>query len=271
MSTLYNLHFSRANYIYCGRVIEPFQKGETPTFTAHVQAGLRALADDPNGLLVFSGGPTKKDRTDIAEGTSYHVRLSDSSHREAPSINIVQQNLAKDNDYFSYASRIDPDRVIAETSATDSYQNVLFSLLRFRSYVGAYPKRITVVTHEFKRQRFVECHFPALGLRTSFSGGEGRASCSTAVVGINPPEEVTPLASLISGEEKSGIGLWRRDPYGVGEELAAKRVKRGWKPGMEDELFVDMELEAVVEELLRWHGGVNGDKLFPKLDQLPWY
>ncbi|PKX88753.1 DUF218 domain protein [Aspergillus novofumigatus IBT 16806] len=228
-------------------LIEHFQRGETPTFTAHVQAGLRAVADDPYGLLVLSGGPTKKDRTDLAEGTSYH-------------------NLAKDNDYFSYSSRIDPDRIIAETNAKDSYQNVLFSLLRFRSYVGAYPTKITVVTHEFKRQRFMECHFPALGLRTG-----GQASCSGAVVGINPPEEVTPLASLISGEEKSGIGLWRQDPYGVGEELAAKRVKRGWKPGMEDALFVGMELEAVVEELLHWKGGVNGDELFPKLDQLPWY
>jgi hypothetical protein len=54
-STLYDLHFSRANYIYSARLIEPFQRGETPTFTAHVQAGLRALAEDPNGLLVFSG------------------------------------------------------------------------------------------------------------------------------------------------------------------------------------------------------------------------
>ncbi|KAH1370780.1 hypothetical protein KXV74_007091 [Aspergillus fumigatus] len=228
-------------------LIEPFQRGETPTFTAHVQAGLRALADDPHGLLVFSGGPTKKDRTDLAEGTSYH-------------------NLAKDNDYYSYSSRIHPDRVITETNATDSYQNVLFSLLRFRSCVGAYPRKITVVTHEFKRQRFMECHFPALGLRAG-----GQASCPGAVVGINPPEEVTPLASLISGEEKSGIGLWRLDPYGVGEELAAKRVKRGWKPGKEAELFVGMKLDAVVEELLRWKGGVNGDELFPKLDQLPWY
>ncbi|GFF85848.1 uncharacterized protein C57A10.07 [Aspergillus udagawae] len=235
-----------------GRLIEPFQRGETPTFTAHVQAGLGALADDPYGLLVFSGGPTKKDRTDIPEGTSYH-------------------NLAKDNDYFSYSSRIDPDRVIAETNATDSYQNVLFSLVRFRSYVGTYPIKITVVTHEFKRQRFIECHFPALGLRTSFSESGGQTWCSGTVVGINPPEEVTPLASLISGEEKSGIGLWRRDLYGVGEELAAKRVKRGWKPGMEDEVFVDMDLEEVVEELIRWHGGVNDNELFPKLDQLPWY
>lgn len=37
------------------RLIEPFQKGETPTFIDHVKAGLKALAEDPNGLLVFSG------------------------------------------------------------------------------------------------------------------------------------------------------------------------------------------------------------------------
>lgn len=37
------------------RLIEPFQKGETPTFIDHVKAGLKALAKDPHGLLVFSG------------------------------------------------------------------------------------------------------------------------------------------------------------------------------------------------------------------------
>lgn len=37
------------------RLIEPFQKGETPTFTDHVKAGLKALAEDPHSLLVFSG------------------------------------------------------------------------------------------------------------------------------------------------------------------------------------------------------------------------
>ncbi|KAJ5940666.1 hypothetical protein N7516_000834 [Penicillium verrucosum] len=36
-------------------LIEPFQKGETPTFIDHVKAGLKALAEDPHGLLVFSG------------------------------------------------------------------------------------------------------------------------------------------------------------------------------------------------------------------------
>lgn len=37
------------------RLIEAFQKGETSTFMEHVKAGLKALADDPTALLVFSG------------------------------------------------------------------------------------------------------------------------------------------------------------------------------------------------------------------------
>lgn len=37
------------------RLIEPFQKGETPTFMAHVKAGLKAAAEDPCSVLVFSG------------------------------------------------------------------------------------------------------------------------------------------------------------------------------------------------------------------------
>ncbi|CAK96855.1 hypothetical protein CBS63078_1852 [Aspergillus niger] len=223
-------------------IIEPFQKGETPTFTNHVKAGLQALVDDPDALLVFSGGPTKKGRTDLAEGVSY-------------------LNLAKDNNYFGFAPQINPTRVVAETHATDSYQNVLFSMLQFRLRTGVYPKRVTVVTHEFKRRRFVEYHFPALGLSDSAS----------TVVGINPPEEVTPLASLLAGEEKSGIGLWSRDRYGVQKELAGKRMKRGWRAGMEDGVFVNVGLEAVVEELVRWDGGEMGIEWFPKMEELPWW
>ena len=37
------------------RIIEPFQKGETPTFASHAKAGLNALMENDRGLLVFSG------------------------------------------------------------------------------------------------------------------------------------------------------------------------------------------------------------------------
>ncbi|KAL4923387.1 DUF218 domain protein [Aspergillus undulatus] len=216
-------------------LIEPFQRGETPTFIEHIKAGIRLLAEHPEALLVFSGGATKRPTTDITEGESY-------------------LSLAKSNHYFGYAA-IDPKNITTETYATDSYQNVLFSLLRFRLLTGTYPSRVTVVTHEFKRDRFMECHFPAVGL-----DGMG------AVVGINPPEAVSPLRELMEGEEKRGIGLWRKDRYGVGEELRGKRVKRGWVEGMERGVLVGVGLEPVVEELVCW----DGMEWFPRKGELPW-
>ncbi|KAL2825011.1 hypothetical protein BDW59DRAFT_179990 [Aspergillus cavernicola] len=229
-------------------LIETFQRGETPTFTEHVKAGIRLLAGDPGGLLVFSGGATKRPRTELTEGESY-------------------LNLARDNNYFSQTglpTNINATRITAETRATDSYQNILFSLLHFRLNTGVYPGRVSVVTHGFKRRRFLECHFPALGFGLD---GEDRMS----IVGINPPEEASPLNELVEGEEKRGIGLWKCDRYGVGEDLAGKRVKRGWVVGMERDVFLGVGLVSVVEELVCWEGGSDGNVLFPRMKELPWY
>ncbi|KAL4962878.1 DUF218 domain protein [Aspergillus stella-maris] len=55
-------------------LIEPFQRGETPTFMEHARAGCRLLARDPEAILVLSGGATKRPTTDITEGDSYFVR-----------------------------------------------------------------------------------------------------------------------------------------------------------------------------------------------------
>ena len=184
----------------------------------------------------------------------------------------ASQNLVKDNDYFGLSQRMNPSQVTNETHATDSYQNVLFSLLRFRFYTGSYPSRVTVVTHEFKRKRFMDLHFPAVGLvPVTVSSRQYEENRRVAVVGINPPESVTPVESLIAGEEKSGIGLWGKDRYGVQSELAGKRVKRGWQAGMEDGVFVNVGLELVVENLVRWDGGRSGNEWFDKMEQLPWY
>ncbi|KAL4900803.1 hypothetical protein BDW74DRAFT_188044 [Aspergillus multicolor] len=223
-------------------LIESFQRGETPTFTEHVKAGLRILAGDEGALLVFSGGATKRPATELTEGDSY-------------------LNLARDNAFFGYAPRIDVSRVIAETHATDSYQNVLFSMLHFRLHTGKYPERVTVVTHEFKRQRFMKFHFPAVGL-----DGPDKAD----VVGINPPEEVTPLKELVGGEALKGLGLWKNDAYGVGADLRVKRVKRGWVDGSERGLWVGVGLEPVVEDLVCWDGGNGENEWFPRIMELPW-
>ena len=185
------------------------------------------------------------------------------------------QNLTRDNDYFQDTptiSAIDPSRIIAETNATDSYQNVLFSLIQFRIHTGVYPQRVTVVTHEFKRARFMQCHFPALGLvpvcpeQDDYTGYTHKV----AVLGINPPVEVTSTESLTRGEAVNGIGLWREDLYGVNPDLAGKRARRGWSLGMENGIFSHLGLENVVLDLIRYDGGDYCNKWFPKRESLPW-
>lgn len=64
-------------------------------------------------------------------------------------------------------------RVTIEDAALDSFQNVLFSIARFRELTGVYPKRITVVGHDFKRRRFEGLHRLALRwpkLRFTYEG-----------------------------------------------------------------------------------------------------
>lgn len=117
----------------------------------------------------------------------------------------------------------------------------------------------------------MDCHFPAVGLLPPFPSDEcSPVPYNISLIGINPPEEVTPAESLIRGEMLKGIGLWKQDLYGVGEELSGKRSKRGWSPGMEEGIFLNKGLEYVVEELLCWNGG-EGNELFSKMEELPWF
>ncbi|KAJ5111512.1 hypothetical protein N7532_002047 [Penicillium argentinense] len=227
-----------------------FRVGKTPSHPQRCTVGLHSI----NIELIFLRGPTKKSRTETSEGQSY-------------------LNLCKDNNFFTFLfpkSPIDPSRVLSECHATDSYQNVLFSLLQFRFHTGIYPRRFTVVTHEFKRTRFMECHFPALGLLPFANGKEQVESDKISVIGINPPEEVTPLETLVRGEMSKGIALWKQDLYGVGGELSKKRSTRGWSKELQKNLFLNKGLGDVVERLVCWEGG-TGNQRFLSMDELPWY
>jgi Uncharacterized conserved protein len=181
----------------------------------------------------------------------------------------MTQNLVQDNDFFNMAHQIDLERIIVEPLATDSYQNILFSLLEFRLCTGYYPEFVEVFTHQFKSTRFLEYHFPAIGLLPNLPAAVTAGSRDANVWGIDPPEHVTPQESLITGEALRGIGLWKKDLYGVGEELASKRKDRGWEPGTE-RVFLNRGLEAVVEQLVCWNGG-TGNEWFPRIKELPWF
>lgn len=227
--------------------LAPFQKsnpqtgkpGEHETFVAHALAGIDILANPShaaNTLLVLSGGVTKSSLTSLSEARSYyHAVLA---------LELAQGHLGGGRAYELFNKA----RILLEEYATDSFQNLLLSILLFRRTTGAYPKRIRVITHAFKARRFLDLHAPAIRWPSS----------RIQVQGIDPVMSRVELKETFQGEEKHGYAPWLHDPLGRGEALSRKRMQRGWEERTAEELGDG--LEESVKHLLR--GTV--------LDNLPW-
>lgn len=84
------------------------------------------------------------------------------------------------------------NRIAAETFATDSYQNILFSILLFKKKCGRYPTLMTIITHNFKSRRFLDLHIPAC----RWPRGAVRFK------GIDPPEHVVSREILEAAEAR---------------------------------------------------------------------
>ncbi|KAI1205163.1 FolC bifunctional protein [Annulohypoxylon truncatum] len=195
-------------------LIAGFQKGETPTFVEHIKTGLRILKEDKGSVLMFSGGPTRKE-TRLSEAQSY-------------------ADLASANLYFGILSEAEAaGRISCEERALDSYYNVLFSLIKFWEDHGRWPEKLTLVSHAFKRERLVDCHCGAIGFpldRVDF-------------VGVDPPGMVDGSNQAAIKGIVEAITQWNEDPHGKGELLAGKRRKRNpW--GIPQTLFANEEDRA---------------------------
>lgn len=228
-------------------ILQPFQKsntatgkvGEHHTFMQHIAAGTSILAKDPAALLLFSGGKTQ---------TQVNTTEAESYHRVSLVMNDWQDGPLDDS---SLAARCG-----VETHATDSMQNLLFSIVRFRHLTGTYPAQVTVITHAFKELRFLELHASAIKYPAS----------RLRVLGINPPVTLAELRDVQDGECKRGYEPFLQDPYGAAELLANKRIARGWDTGAIEVLASG--LEDKVKRLLEWTGGASGKETFN--ERLPW-
>lgn len=174
-------------------VAGPFLEGKTDILLKHITEGVRRASEDPNGLLLFSGGQTKLSAGPISEATSYYL--------------------------LAEALGLDMAQTAVEEYARDSYENLLFSIARFRELTGRYPVKITVVGYEFKRARFEDLHRVAVGYDAD----------KFDYVGIDPvwgegedPEE---------GEMKNAFLPFQKDPHGCTEEvlLRKRRERNPWK------------------------------------------
>lgn len=237
--------------------LAPFQKsdpmtgkpGEHETFLTHIQAGLDVMTNGTNAtwkedvpwnqdstILIFSGGATKQNLTTLSEARSYyHAALAQE---------LCQGHIGGGRAHQLY----NKGRILLEEDATDSLQNLLFSILLFRRTIGRYPKNIRVITHAFKSKRFLELHASAIRWPKD----------RIQVQGIDPVMSSAEVESTLEGEEQLGYGPWTQDPLGTGNVLSGKRKQRGWS---EDQMkLLTTGLEESVQKL--FHGEAS--------EELPW-
>lgn len=283
-------------------LIKDFQQGETGTFVKHIRIGMMLLeslitgnspsqpvlvgppelrirwAKDPseptgqvmNPLLCFSGGATDRARTSLSEAESYARVAECLLHRD-----IAAGTLTPD-----IANEIGK-RIVVEEWATDSMQNILLSLIQFGRWKqelkdggqGTWklelPRYLMIVSHEFKRTRFMEFHLPVCqqlwpwhppGVENEWTLFKVRA-----YYGLDPPLEGDKLQALIQGDRRHGYEVWRRDIYGTGRTLTTKRIRRGWDEHeyvrfIEEKLGPELDkafLRRMVKGDLGWEGAAT--------------
>ncbi|KAF1940589.1 hypothetical protein EJ02DRAFT_226391 [Clathrospora elynae] len=214
-------------------LLAPFQKsdpetgkpGEHEIFLTHVKAGLDALTigtdaeHPPSSLLILSGGATKRDQTPMSEARSYyHAALAEE---------LAEGHMHGGRAHHQFSKGY----ILLEEQATDSFQNLLFSILLFRKRTGKYPKRIRIITHSFKAKRFLELHAPAIQWPKD----------RVQVQGIDPVMSCTELETALQGEEQQGYAPWKNDPLGTGALLSGKRKQRGWDDSIAEGLIEGLE------------------------------
>ncbi|KAI3761694.1 hypothetical protein L1987_52115 [Smallanthus sonchifolius] len=178
--------------------LESYQKnpGQASTFVAHIKEGIESAARDEEALLLFSGGETRKDAGPRSEAQSYWM-------------------VAESKGWFGNQEKV-RWKALTEEHARDSFENLLFSVCRFRELTGSYPQNITVVGYDFKKERFVNLHRSAIRfpeLRFFYLGTPAATSSREAALKgealVRTQFEHDPYACLGSLRRKK-IG---RDPF----------------------------------------------------------
>ncbi|KAF9453935.1 hypothetical protein P691DRAFT_693495 [Macrolepiota fuliginosa MF-IS2] len=218
-------------------ILEPYQKGRArlEALYHHIQRGVDIGREDDHALVVFSGGQTRLQST-MTEAQSY-LRLALSSDP-------------------TYSSKDISARLTTEDYALDSFQNLLFSIARFKEYTGRYPERISVVGYEFKRARFETLH------RKAIRWPEDKFE----YYGVDP-DDVEHVRIATEGERENGFLPYTKDLYGCHAGLLDKRQHRNPFRRFHSYYLSAPELS----QLLDWcPSSQSGGKTTLFFEQLPW-
>ncbi len=194
----------------------PYQRNQDfpAIITSHVNRGIELLNSDSNALLLFSGGQTRRDVGPTSEAASYFY-LAQHLHLLQASASSGSSTSTNSNTNTNSANSI-ANRVLLEEYARDSFENLLFSICRFREVTGSYPLHVTVVGFDFKGLRFSELHRRAIGYPES----------NFTYIGIKPQGGKFDYDRALAGE-KLAVESFYQDAYGCfTSALHDKRVTR---------------------------------------------
>lgn len=206
------------------------KRGFAEIISSHIQKGIEITARDPNSILIFSGGQTRKDVGPISEGLSYYL-------------------LAKHKNWILPGM---DNHIYLEEYAKDSFENLLFSIARFKEVTNRYPTKVTVVGFDFKSYRFTELHRKAVRFPVQ----------NFTYVGLHPTHPNFDHESAQQGEN-AAIEEFINDMYGCKAlSLVVKRQKRN-----PFRRFTPYPLSCPeIRSLLTWCGAT----LYNKPESLPW-
>ena len=123
-------------------------------------------------------------------------------------------------------------RLTTEDFALDSFQNLLFSIARFKEFTGRYPNRISVVGYEFKKPRFENLHRAAIRWpenKFTYYGIDPYDSehVHEAIEGeVRVLVVFFPLLLKAASKRKNGFIPYSKDAYGCHHPLLDKRQRR---------------------------------------------
>lgn len=220
-------------------ILQDFQKDgkHVKTYLKHLTKGAEIAVQDPSALLIFSGGQTRPDST-LTEALSY-LRLSKFGNVFSQFMTDQERKQVREF-----------DRVTTEDYAMDSFQNLLFSIARFKEFTGRYPSFITVIGYGMKSLRFTSLHRKALNWPSN----------RFAYIGIDNEGETS---QDYEGERVNGYEPFEKDLYGCHEFLADKRKTRNPYRRFHGYHSSAPELRGILEFC-----PVEGDTVYNR--ELPW-
>lgn len=208
-------------------------KGLPQAIVLHIQKGIQLALQDKNSLLMFSGGETRALTGPVTEGGSY-FRVADAlelwdgrdifttgndDDKKSGDGSIENSNIEKNPNQqhpHPQSQSTVRARTITEEYATDSFENLLFSICRFYEITGSYPTQISMISFTFKQQRFETLHTNALQWPAS----------NFQYVGVDPPSYTGfNLEESTKGEQKNSLVPFQSDPYGCHTDILQQKRK----------------------------------------------